>query len=149
MAPVIAVETFESNVVANKKFGKGSSVITLVFTAIDLQVMPNGAPTEVTIGGTTAGLTLKSNVVISGTTNKARRYTYDYLLGATPVDGLTIGYAIKVVDIAGNQASANSATSDLITIGTLNAGHFSCRLITTSWTKRLVCCCIRCRCTSG
>jgi len=112
------VETFESNVVANKKLAKGLTSIQLVFTATDGAVLPTGAPTEVTfvrdaaLGGSVA---LVSNVPIGD--GKQRRYSYTYTVGATPEDGKTIGYSIKVADSIGNDGSNSSSSSELITIG--------------------------------
>jgi len=123
VAPVVAVESFESNL-ANKKFATNSSVVTLVFTATDSQVMPTGAPSEVAIGGTTTGLTLKSNVAVVGTNDKSRRYTYEFTVGAATVDGATIGFWINVTDGAGNPETATSIVNDLVTVGTLSSVFF-------------------------
>lgn len=114
---MIVVEVYESNAV-NKRFVKGGSLITLVFTATDLQVMPSRLPLSVTIGGTPFGVRLISNVAITGSGNKARRYSYEYTVVALPLHEATLEYAInELVDAVNNHRSVSGSVSEVITIG--------------------------------
>jgi len=117
VAPVVEIDSFESDLTASKKIAKGSSVITLVFTAIDLQVMPTGPPKEVKIGGSTTGVTLISNVAVPGQQGWQRQYTYTYTVASSPGENARIGYAIKIADTIGNERSVIAGAEDIIEIG--------------------------------